>query len=545
MTGRDKFIVVALIGLMVVASVAAIAADQNPAGGDPAFGGTYVEGVAGVPQYLNPVIAATDVDQDVSRLVFSGLTRYDQAGAIVPDLASAFHTERDGRVWTFDIREDATWHDGKPVTADDVVFTVKLLQDRGYVGPYSDAFRGVSVERVAPLTVRFTLPDVYGPFADSTTVPLLPSHLLGNVPYAGLARQPFNASPVGTGPFRVAEVDARQIVLLRNDDFYRTRPARDRPYLDKVVLRFYPDPTEALLALSRGEIDGVGGLSSQDAERARSLKADALYSLPTDNFVSLFLNVRPERVVFRDRAVRQAIATAIDRGRVLRLAADGRGTVADEFVPQGSWAYVKDVTRYPFSADDAAALLDQADWKDHDGDGVRDKGGQKLAFTISTSDEPARTAAATEIQRDLNAVGMSVTVKSMPFGQLVDSVARQRSFDALLVEIAVSGDPDPYTFFHSTEVNDPGHNFSGYSTLPIDRNLEAARRTFDEAARRELYAPVFQAISKEVPVVFLYFSDYLYAQSRLVQGQRIAPLTDPRERFWNVEDWYVRTAPKR
>jgi len=544
-TGRDKFIVVALIGLMVVASVAAIAADQNPAGGDPTFGGTYVEGVAGVPQYLNPVIAATDVDQDVARLVFSGLTRYDQAGAIVSDLASAFHTERDGRVWTFDIREDATWHDGKPVTADDVVFTVKLLQDRGYVGPYSDAFRGVSVERVAERTVRFTLPDVYGPFADSTTVPLLPSHLLGNVPYAELARQPFNASPVGTGPFRVVEVDGRQIVLLRNDDFYRTRPARDRPYLDKVILRFYPDPTEALLALSRGEIDGVGGLSSQDAERARSLKAAALYSLPTDNFVSLFLNVRPERVVFRDRAVRQAIATAIDRGRVLRLAADGRGTVADEFVPQGSWAYVKDVTRYPFSTDDAATLLDQADWKDHDGDGIRDKGGQKLAFTISTSDEPARTAAATEIQRDLNVVGMSVTVKSMPFGQLVDSVARQRSFDALLVEIAVSGDPDPYTFFHSTEVNDPGHNFSGYSTLPIDRSLEAARRTFDEAARRELYAPVFQAISKEVPVVFLYFSDYLYAQSRLVQGQRIAPLTDPRERFWNVEDWYVRTSPRR
>jgi peptide/nickel transport system substrate-binding protein len=544
-TGRDKFIVVALIGLMVAASVAAIAADRNPADGDPAYGGTYVEGVSGVPQYLNPVIAATDVDEDVSRLVFSGLTRYDQTGAIVPDLASAFHTESDGRIWTFDIREDATWHDGQPVTADDVVFTVKLLQDRGYVGPYSDAFRGVTVDRISPRTVRFTLPDVYGPFADSTTVPLLPFHLLGNVPYAELSREPFNSSPIGTGPFRVTEVDSRQVVLLRNDDFYRTRPARSRPYLDKVILRFYPDPTEALLALSRGEIDGVGGLSAQDAERARSLKGAVLYSLPTDNFVSLFLNVRPDRVVFRDRQVRQAIAYAIDRGRVLRLAADGRGTVADEFVPSSSWAYVKDVTKYTFSTEDATALLDQADWKDHDGDGIRDKGGQKLAFTISTSDEPARTAAASEIQRDLNAVGMSVTVNSMPFGQLVDSVARQRSFDALLVEIAVSGDPDPYTFFHSTEVNDPGHNFSGYSTLPIDRNLEAARRTFDETARRDLYAPVFQAISKEVPVVFLYFSDYLYAQSRLVQGLRIAPLTDPRERFWNVEDWYVRTQPKR
>ena len=544
MTGRDKVIVVALIGLMVVASIAAIAADQNPVGGDPAFGGTYVEGVAGVPQYLNPVIAATDVDQDVARLAFSGLTRYDRAGAIVPDLASAFHTESDGRIWTFDIREDATWHDGQPVTADDVVFTVKLLQDRGYVGPYSDAFRGVTVDKTSMRTVRFTLPDVYGPFADSTTVPLLPSHLLGNVPYAELSRQPFNASPIGTGPFRVTEVDGRQVVLLRNDDFYRTRPARARPYIDKVILRFYPDQSDALLALSRGEVDGVGGLSSQDGERARSLKSAVLYSLPTDNFVSLFLNVRPEKVVFRDRAVRQAIATSIDRGRVLQLAADGRGTVADEFVPSSSWAYVKDVARYTYSTEDAMALLDAADWKDHDGDGIRDKGGQKLAFTISTSNEPARTAAARQIQHDLNAIGMSVTVNSMPFGQLVDSVARQRTFDALLVEIAVSGDPDPYTFFHSTEVTDPGHNFSGFSTLPIDRNLEAARRTFDEGARRDLYAPVFQAIAKEVPVVFLYFSDYLYAQSAQVQGQRIAPLTDPRERFWNVEDWYMRTQPK-
>jgi len=543
-TGRDKVIVVALIGLMVVASIAAIAADQNPAGGDPAYGGTYVEGVAGVPQYLNPVIAATDVDQDVARLAFSGLTRYDRAGAIVPDLASAFHTESDGRIWTFDIREDATWHDGQPVTADDVVFTVRLLQDRGYVGPYSDAFRGVTVDKISMRSVRFTLPDVYGPFADSTTVPLLPSHLLGNVPYAELSRQPFNASPIGTGPFRVTEVDGRQVVLLRNDDFYRTRPARGRPYLDKVILRFYPDQSDALLALSRGEVDGVGGLSSQDGERARSLKSAVLYSLPTDNFVSLFLNVRPEKAVFRDRAVRQAIATAIDRGRVLQLAADGRGTVADEFVPSSSWAYVKDVARYTYSTEDAIALLDAADWKDHDGDGIRDKGGQKLAFTISTSNEPARTAAARQIQHDLNAIGMSVTVNSMPFGQLVDSVARQRTFDALLVEIAVSGDPDPYTFFHSTEVTDPGHNFSGFSTLPIDRNLEAARRTFDEGARRDLYAPVFQAIAKEVPVVFLYFSDYLYAQSAQVQGQRIAPLTDPRERFWNVEDWYVRTQPK-
>jgi peptide/nickel transport system substrate-binding protein len=340
----------------------------------------------------------------------------------------------------------------------------------------------------------------------------------------------------------VVGVDARQTVLARNDSFYRTRPDRTRPYLDRLVLRSYPDASEALTALGRGEIDGVGGLSTGDAERARGLKNVSLYSFGTNDFTALFLNVRPDKPTFRDRIVRQAIATAIDRGRVLQLAADGRGGVADEFVPQSSWAYIRDVTRYTRSYEDAKALLDGADWKDHDGDGVRDRGSVKLSFAITTSNEPARVASALQISEDLSAIGIRVELKAMPFGELIETSVRDRSYDALLIGISVSGDPDPYSFFHSTEVKAPGHNFSGYSTLAIDRSLEGARRTTDQGKRRELYTAVFQAIATEVPVVFLYFSDYLYAQGKHVQGLRIAPISDPRERFWNAEDWYVRTA---
>src|SRR6266542_496553 len=543
MRARDKFIVVALIGLMVVVSGGAVAIDRAETKTVvPAYGGTYVEGVTSAAQFLNPVLAATSVDDDVVRLVFSGLTRYRSDGSIESDLAASFTTSDDGKVWTFQIRDDAKWHDGKPVVSDDVVYTVALLQDKAYVGPYSDAFRGVRVDRVSDGVVRFTLPDAYGPFAASTTVPLLPSHLLARVDYAGLPRVAFNQRPIGTGPFRVVEVDSRQTVLARNDSFYRTRPDRTRPYLDRLVLRSYPDASEALTALGRGEIDGVGGLATGDAERARSLKSVNLYSFGTNDFTALFLNLRPDKLTFRDRAVRQAIETAIDRGRVLQLAADGRGAVADETVPQSSWAYIKDVTRYPRSYEDAKALLDGADWKDHDGDGVRDRGGVKLAFAITTSSEPARVAAALQITEDLTAIGMSVELKTMPFADLVESLARDRTYDALLIGISVSGDPDPYSFFHSSEVRDPGHNFSGFSTLTIDRSLEAARRTTDQTKRRELYSTVFQSIATDVPVVFLYFSDYLYAQARQVQGLKIAPISDPRERLWNAEDWYVRTA---
>ncbi len=545
MTARDKFVVIALVALMAAVSVGAVFLDQAERTGIvPAYGGTYIEGVVGQPQYLEPVLAATDVDQDVVRLVFNGLAQLDRDGSVVPDLAT-FTTDGEGKIWTFTIRDDAKWQDGEPVTAADVLYTVSLVQDKGYVGPYSDAFRGVKTEAVSDRVVRFTLPEAFGSFAANTTVPLLPVHQLQGVTYNDLPRHPFNQHPIGTGPFRVVEADARQVVLSRSDDYYKLHPDRTRPYLDRIILRSYPDASSALTALSRGEIDGAGGLSTADAERARTYKNVNLYSFPTSDYTALFFNVRPDKAVFRDRVVRQAIATAIDKGRVLDQAADGRGRVADELVPPTSWAYVKDVKRYDHSYDVARQMLDAADWKDHDSDGIRDKGGVKLAFGIATSDEPARVAAALQIIDDLRQIGIVAELHAEPFSSLVETTMPQRSYDALLIGITGTGDPDPYPLFHSSEISDPGHNFSGYFTLPLDRALENSRRTSDQAKRLELITPVFQAVATEVPVVFLYFSDYLYAQSKQLQGLRIMPITSPSDRLWNAQDWYVKTAVQR
>lgn len=522
-------------------SASAIVAERAAGPPVPASGGTYVEAVTSVPQYLNPVIAATGMDQDVAQIVFSGLTRYGRSGEIEPDLASDFRLEEEGRVWIFEIRDDARWHDGRPVVAQDVVYTVGIVQDPAYVGPYAEAFRGVAVQAVDLRTVRFDLPDSYGPFAANTTLPLLPSHILGGTDYAGLAAAPFNLAPVGTGPFRVAAVDQRQVTLDANEDFYLPGPERSRPYLDRIVLRYYVDNAAAVAALARGEVDGVGGLTHDEAERARRMPTVALYSWPTSDFAALFLNLRPDKGQFRDPVVRRAIATAIDRGAVLRDAAQGRGVVADTFVPRTSWAYVEGLPRYTYDPAEARAMLDAADWVDHDGDGVRDRDGVTLAFTITTSDEPARVAAGRRIVEDLLAVGMYAQLRSLPFADLVEDVAWTREFDAMVLGITVGADPDPYPFFHSEQVDHPGYNFSGYSTLPMDRSLEAARRVFDRDERRALYAPVFETIATEVPVVFLYFADYLYAQARTVRGQKIATITDPTQRFWDVHDWYVRT----
>ena len=542
MTARDKFIVIALIGLFAVVSVGAVFLDQTrPVGVVPAEGGTYIEGVTSSPQFMEPVLAASDVDQDVVRLVFAGLTQFDRDGSVIPDLAT-FATSVDGKVWTFTIRSDAKWHDGQPVTAADVLYTVSLVQDKAYVGAFSDAFRGVKAEAVSALIVRFTLPEAFGSFAANTTLPLLPAHSLTGVTYNDLPRSSFNMRPVGAGPFRVVEVDARQVVLTRSDDYYKVRPERTRPYIDRIVLRAYPTTADALAAVSRGEVDGIGGLSASDAVRARGYKNMSLYSFPTSDYTALFFNVRPQKAIFRDRVVRQAIATAIDKGRILEVAADGRGRVANELVPPTSWAYVRDVARYEHSASNARAMLDAADWKDHDGDGIRDKGGVKLSFAISTSDDASRVAAALQIVADLSQIGITAELKAVPFNVLLEKVVSERSYDALLIGVTGSGDSDPYPLFHSTEIADPGHNFSGFFTLPLDRALENSRRTSDQAKRLELISTVFQTVATEVPVIFLYYPDYLYAQRTEVQGLRITPITAPSDRFWNVGDWYVKTA---
>jgi peptide/nickel transport system substrate-binding protein len=542
---RDKFIVVALIAMVAVATVAALASASNAENAPPADGGTYSEGVVATapPQTFNPLFATSQAERDASALLFTGLTRFDERGVVVRDLATDFSSSEDGKTWTVTIRPDARWHDGEPVTAADVVFTVGVAQDPNYHGPYAGNFTGAKVEALDDRTARFTLPDVYAPFLEATTMPLLPSHLLGRLPVAQLARDVFNVRPVGTGPFRFDSRDETRVTLVRNESFYRDAPQRTRPHLDKVILRLFPDNNAAVQALARGEVQAVGGISSDDADRVRRVRDIATNYFPSDEVTVLFFNLAPDRATFRDRVVRQAIALAINRQRLVQLVAGGHGAVTDEPVSPASWAYStsKDLRPRGYSPDDARAMLDGADWIDHDGDGIRDKSGVPLRFSLVTNDDPARVSTAQRIATDLDAIGMDVRIDVVTFAELVGTRARERAFDAMLLTVSTGMDPDPYLFWHSSQTKEPGLNFTSYATLGMDRALEQARRTLDPSQRRDLYAQVFAQLQEDVPAVYLYFADYVYAVDRAVHGMRIAPLADPSGRFWNVEDWYVRT----
>ena len=317
----------------------------------PGSGGTYVEGVAGSPQYLNPLLSGyNEVDRDICALLFSGLTRFNQRGEVEADLAQGWDVTLDGLTYTFHLQSNLHWHDGSPLTADDVIFTIRLLQDENFPGPPdlgASVWHGIDVEKVDRSTVRFTLPEPYSPFLDYTTVGILPAHLLRGIPAADLPKAEFNLNPVGSGPFQLAEIEVdgetiSAMVLEQSPRYYEASP-----YLDRIQFRFYPSGQAVLQAYEAGEVEGVARITAPDLPQARTLPSLNLFSAQVAEYGLVFLNLgRPDLPFFQEPEVRQALLVALDRQKIIDEALESQAIVAHSPLIPGTWAYKGDIPHY-------------------------------------------------------------------------------------------------------------------------------------------------------------------------------------------------------
>jgi peptide/nickel transport system substrate-binding protein len=434
----------------------------------PGRGGTYVEGIAGFPRYLNPLLSRYgEVDRDVCALLFNGLTRLNERGEVEADLARSWEVTLDGLMYTFYLRPNVYWHDGAPLTADDVVFTVGLLQDPAFPGPPelgATLWRAVKVEKVDRYTVRFTLPGpyAYAPFLDYTTFGILPTHLLSGTRAADLPDAAFNLSPVGSGPFKLADMNVESgvvtsLVLEQFPYYYGATP-----YLDRIQFRFYPSSQVVLDAYEADEVEGIGSIPIADLPRARALTTFNLYSAQLAEYGVVLLNLaRADLPFFQEREVRQALLYALDRQEIIDAALDGQALVAHSPLIPGTWAYKVDVQHYEYDPVQAQALLDKAGWVlPRRGDGIRRKGDRPLAFTLLTSSEPARIAVAQMLAEQWAAVGITVTVATVSPAEAFEAL-ESRSFEAVLIHLSLPGDPDPYPFWHEMQV-EGGQNYAGF-----------------------------------------------------------------------------------
>jgi len=545
-------VIITLLGIALLGSLLGYLAFTFTTVVVPDVGGTYVEGLAGNSRYVNPILCQyNQVDRDLCSLIFNGLTRLNERGEVIPDLAERWGISDDCLAYTFHLRPGVLWHDGSPFSADDVLFTVEAMQDFHYQGPpyLAKLWRSVEVVKVDSHTVKFTLKEPFAPFLYYTTIGILPAHLLAEVPVESLPNDPFNLHPIGTGLFRVEEITAEHALLQANPDFYGPKP-----YLNKIEFRFYPDRESVLGAYEQGEVQGIGRVLPEDLAKVEAKAGLKLFSARLTGYTLIFLNLKDPAVpFFQDKLVRQALLCAIDRQRLVDRVLKGQGLVAHSPILPETWAYNNDVVRYEYNLERAKDLLFEAGWRnstqsranrgeaeEEDNESVREKAGTKLAFTLLTDDDPLHIALAKEIAYQWEALGVKAMPRTISSG-LVGEFLYPRKFEALLIDLDVHGDPDPYPLWHSTQAKGEGQNYAGFINYEVDKLLEEARCTTDSGRRAELYHRFQEIFADEVPSLLLYYPIYTYAVDEEVKGVQLGPMGDPSDRFRNVTEWYILT----
>ncbi|MBI2640864.1 MAG: peptide ABC transporter substrate-binding protein [Candidatus Sungbacteria bacterium] len=513
----------------------------------PQIGKSYTEGLLKEPRSINPLFAVQDADRDIAHLIFSGLLAYSNSGELIPDLAEQYEVSGDGKSYTIFLRKNAWWHDGKPVGAEDVIFTVKTIQNPYYKSVLRANWQGVTAEKLDDYTIRFTLKTPYAPFIENLTTGILPKHLWESINPEQALLHELNLKPIGSGPYKFDNFKQEKdgsvswYRLKRNPKYFR-----EGPYLKKITFVPFSTEEELLTAWKKGLVEGFGPVSSARLSELASGRF-SVHAISMPRIFGIFFNEKGSPAL-ADLKVRQAIARSIDRNELIeKILPGGAASVATPL------PFLKttegEAAAYPYDLEKARELLEQAGWKDTDGDGLREKRTRQkgkevvdnLRFTLTTSDWPDLLHAAEIIRGKLREIGIDVTIEKRPFSDLETTVLRPRNFEILLFGQVYGYEPDPFAFWHSSQIKDPGLNIALYSNKKADQILEEVRRTSDAAARFKKYEEFSQIVSKDLPALFLYSQLYLYLLPSDIRGADISKISLPSDRFNEINKWYRET----
>lgn len=538
--GRVAFAVSAAVLLVGIAGTLVTVSNRTTVV-VPNDGGTYREGIVGAPRFINPVLASTDADSDLVSLVYSGLVRTGQDGTPVPDLASSWTIAPDGKTYTFTLRDGLTFQDGKPLTSDDVVFTVQKIQDAALRRPSRVAWDGVSVSAPDAATVVFTLQKPYAGFLAQAAVGVLPEHLWSGIGDDAWTTSVYNTEPVGSGPYRVRNVSRSRVGVPESLTLRANRRfALGKPHIRTFVIVCFANKTDAADAFRRGKVDGLASVDSSDVA-SLSDGGTSIITKPLPRIFGVFFNPIKNKV-FTDQAVVSALNIAVDKQAIVDGIFKGYASPlngpTEGFIDTNTSDYADRKLL-------AEKTLDAAGWKVNAATGVREKlmgkTKQPLAFSLATANTPELEQAADLIASQYRELGADVDVKVFEIGTLNENVIKGRDFEALLFGQVLRHDTDLYAFWDSSQKVSPGLNITSYANRRVDGFLESAITEPDPAKRLNLYRSVSQQLAKDAPVAFLYAPDFIYLQDRSVRGVVVPPAGGASARFSLAYQWYVRT----
>ncbi len=512
----------------------------------PGVGGIYKEAMLREPHVINPLFAIQDTDRDISRLIFAGLFTYTGDGKIMPDLAENLEVSADGKLYSVTLRQGLKWHDGVNLTSEDIIFTVKTIQNPQYKSVLRPNWQGVEVEALNSHTVRFSLRTPYAPFIENLTTGIIPKHIWEDVGPEQVLLNEFNLKPIGAGPYQFNRFkqDKDGSILTyevsRNTDYHR-----EGPFISSITFFFFKNEEEALRALRKGVVNGFGPVSSARLADFPA-KNISVHSVTMPRMFGIFFNDQ-QAPQLADKKVREAIARVIDKKKIATELAEGSASATDAPFELPDSSLIKNP--YPYDPERAKKLLLEAGWKDENKDGVLEKqvrikqkiATQELRLTLTTSDWPDLRQAALLIKDELKKIDIEVIIKALPFSELESTVIRPRNFEILLFGEVYGYEPDPFAFWHSSQSKDPGLNIVRYSNKKADQILEDTRRLSDEFRRREKYQELANIIIEDLPAVFLYSQLYLYILPADLKGVELNTISLPSDRFNEINTWYFKT----
>ncbi len=531
----------------------------------PVNGGTLNEGIIGVPTLVNPIIATSDADKDLTSLVYSGLMRKTPEGEFIPDLAESFTISPDGTVYTFIIKKDAKFHNGQKVTADDIVFTIEKIKDPITKSPRKMGWDGITVTKKDENTVVFTLKQPYISFMDNTTIGILPYKLWENVDINGFNLSPLNTNKaIGSGPYKIKSIlknkdgISEKYILERFNDF-----ALGKPRIKYINIISYANENDLINALLKNDIDQAGGISPENTYSFNN-KNYVIHTATLPRIFGIFFNVEKNKI-FNDQNVVKAFNKVLDRQYIIDQVLGGYGSIVYNPIPE---KIIKDQTNEIYTSttiDEVNSMLDNAGWTIRE-DGIRAKGGTtskvitkkvkgktiketvkenspitRLSFSLTTGDTPELKEATLIIKEQLAKIGFEVEMnKIYETGQL-NQIIRNRDYEALFFGQIINHESDLYSFWHSSQRADPGLNIAMYNNKKVDNGLEEIQKILNIDDRINKYNILQKEFNLNIPAILTYSPKYIYITSPKLNNISLENIIVPSERFLSIYTWSADT----
>ena len=492
----------------------------------PVDGGEYVEGIVGQPIYINPLFAdGNSTDSDLSQLFFANM--HEIADKI---------ERTDGKTFDVRLKGDIVWQDNQPLTSDDIIFTVQLIQDPEVNSPLAAAWKGVRVDRISEREIRITTPTAYSFFENTlTSLQPIPKHLFENIPTANIRLSDYNRDPIGSGPYKFDSFEKRrdgfivQITAKRNDRYFG-----DHVYIDTIMVRFYQNETDAVQALNNGDIDGMAIADPENIKKVSIPSQIHMIELP--RYYAVFPNAFANPIL-TPTSMRTALDLATDKSAITKAVfGDDATTITGPMPP-----FTPEAQGQPeYSLEKATALLDEYGWHMTDS-GIRQKDGKDLSFTLTVYPTPFLEKTAQLLQTQWKAAGIDLHVYVASAATFNDDIVKPRNYELLLFGNNYGNNLDPYSFWHSSQKLAPGLNLSIYANKDVDKLIDVVRSDFDPGSRLVGLHQLQSIITAEKPAVFLYSPYYTYVSNKSLQGFDTRSMSTPSDRFAMINTWYIKT----